>query len=103
MDNGTSQRSFELGPYTRVHLSTASVQGQSRGYAAIIGNTVPGDQFWMGWTTNGGGSWLQCGPFTVNSYGQAMTTPAMRTDNSPNWRFRACGSRGGGVTCTPWW
>lgn len=111
MPNGTSQESFTMDPGTAaaatIHLETASIQGQSRGYAAIIGNTLAGDQFWMDWTTsysNGSASgWTQCGPFTVGT-GQVATTPAMRTDNSPAWRFRACGSRGGGaVRCTPWW
>lgn len=111
---GTDHGNFTFDPGTSVaatvHLETASVQGTQRGYAAIIGNTIQGDQFWMDWTTSYNTAtgqatgWTQCGPFTVGGSGQAQTTPAMRTDPSPKWRFRACGSRYAGVvTCTPWW
>ncbi len=45
----------------------------------------------MDWTTNGGSSWLQCGPFTVGTTGTSKTSAAQTTGTSSSYKFRACG------------
>lgn len=51
------------------------------GFGKISGETRPGDKVWMDWRANGWDNadsvspWLQCGPFTVQSAGQSLTTP----------------------------
>ncbi len=44
----------------------------------------------MDWTTNGGSSWLQCGPFTVGTTGTSKTSAAKTTSTSSSYKFRAC-------------
>ncbi|AGL18485.1 hypothetical protein [Actinoplanes sp. N902-109] len=101
--SGTTQRSITLGGRTTVSLQSAAVQGRTRGYAKISGNTRAGDQVWMDWTTTGGNGWLQCGPWYVQSNGSPNTSAAQRTDPSSQWLFRACGLVDGQGGCTGWW
>ena len=102
---GTVQRSVSLSDGVTVTLESGSVSGATRGWARISGRTTVGDRVWMDWTTNGGASWLQCGPFTVGSAGQSRTTAAKQTSSSPDYQFRACGALAGNqpVQCTSWW
>ena len=105
--SGATKGTVELRPWAAnkgwVHLAVAKINGQQRGFAAIVGQE-PGDEFWMDWTTNNGGSWVQCGPFVAPDH-HPHTTAAKETNSSPNWRFRACGSRwdSNDVVCTGWW
>ncbi|MET9516509.1 hypothetical protein [Streptomyces sp. NPDC002994] len=88
----------------RITLKHARINGEIRGFASLTGPWA-GDEVWMDWTVDGGRNWVQCGPFRATRLGDPLTTAAQRTDNSTNWRFRACGSRGNGspVQCTGWW
>jgi len=90
---------------TYVSLETGSFGGVEQGWARIYGWPHPEDQVWMDWTTDGGRSWLQCGPFVVGNAGLSKTSAAQRTDPSPNWLFRACGYSAGYQEhrCTDWW
>ncbi|MEX3106627.1 MULTISPECIES: hypothetical protein [unclassified Streptomyces] len=80
-------------------------------FGKISGETRPGDNVWMDWradgwdNTNAVSPWLQCGPFTVRSAGQSLTTPFKRTSTDPNYQFRVCGSliSDGVVRCSAWW
>jgi hypothetical protein len=101
--SGTVRGSIFLGGRATVTLESASIQGRSRGFAKISGNTRRGDQVWMDWTTTGGNGWLQCGPWYVQSNGSPNTSAAQRTDPSPQWLFRACGLVNGHGGCTDWW
>jgi len=70
----------------------------------IDGSTFSGDLVWMDWTTNGGASWIQCGPFEVTAANQTKTSAAQRTSSDPNWQFRACGRAFPNFSvCGPWW
>lgn len=101
---GTVQRSVSLGFGVTAQLHSGSVSGAQRGWAKIVGSTISGDQIWMDWTTNGGSSWLQCGPFSVSSAGATKTSAAKTTSSSSLYLFRACGRAVGGSTqCTAWW
>jgi hypothetical protein len=76
----------------RVELHQAVIGGVRRGWAKINGySTSPGDQVWMDWTWDGWAHWIQCGPFTVTTTGQTLTSAAQRTNPSTQWQFRACG------------
>jgi hypothetical protein len=103
--SGTIQRSVPLSPGVTVTLETGAVSGATRGWAKISGGTTAGDRVWMDWTTNGGTSWLQCGPFTVGHAGQSRTSAAKETNPSPSYQFRACGQLAGNqpIRCTSWW
>jgi hypothetical protein len=85
-----------------ISLQTAG----SRGFAKISGSTVNGvESVWMDWTRDGGSTWLQCGPFTVNKGNGSSKTSAAQSESSSNlWRFRACGyTADRAITCTNWW
>ncbi|MDI9832673.1 MULTISPECIES: hypothetical protein [Streptomyces] len=87
----------------RISLRAVKIDGQIHGFAAL---TVPraGDDVWMDWTLNGRDVHVQCGPFRAGVDGWQLTSAAKVTDNSPNYRFRACGGGGGqAVQCTDWW
>jgi hypothetical protein len=87
----------------RISLQAARIDGKIYGFAAL---TVPrvGDDVWMDWTLNGRDIHVQCGPFKASRDGHQLTSAAKVTDNSPNYRFRACGGGGGqAVQCTDWW
>ncbi|MBE8516317.1 hypothetical protein ILP97_02100 [Amycolatopsis sp. H6(2020)] len=89
-----------------VQLQKGYINGVLRGWAKVQGPTTYGDLVWMDWTTNGGRTWLQCGPFEVNSPGGTKTSAAQRTNPSPSWQFRACGMVHGissSTRCTAWW
>ncbi|WP_225891239.1 hypothetical protein [Streptomyces dioscori] len=84
-------------------LTGVSIDNKVYGFAAL---TVPrtGDDVWMDWTLDGRTVHLQCGPFRASRDGFQLTSAAKLTDNSPNYRFRACGGGGGqAVQCTDWW
>jgi hypothetical protein len=95
-----------FGQGVRAELRVGTYAGGQRGWARLVGPYVGSDAYWMDWTTNGGASWIQCGPFTPNGNGGRNYTPGQRTNASTQWRFRACGrlippsleSR-----CTGWW
>ena len=88
----------------QITLNYGTVSGAQRGWARIGGDTQPGDRVWLDWTTNGGSSWLQCGPFTVNTPVTPKTSAAKNTSSSSTWKFRACGNIAGyDSTCTDWW
>jgi hypothetical protein len=103
--SGSVKGSLRLGASDRatVTLEAATIQGRTRGYAKISGNTRVGDQVWMDWTTTGGNGWLMCGPWYVRSNGSPNTSAAQRTDPSSQWLFRACGLVDGESGCTGWW
>ncbi|MCF1595312.1 hypothetical protein [Streptomyces muensis] len=87
----------------RISLRAATIDGRVHGFAALA---VPraGDEIWMDWTLNGRDVHVQCGPFRASRDGNQLTSAAKVTDNSPNYRFRACGGGGGqAVQCTDWW
>jgi hypothetical protein len=106
--SGATQRSVELRPGAAgnrgwINLAVANIQGQQRGFVAIVGHET-GDEFWMDWTQDGGNNWIQCGPFVAWDTNQ-HTTAAKSTSSSASWLFRACGSRhdSDAVVCTSWW
>ncbi|MFJ4832041.1 hypothetical protein ACIP79_19395 [Streptomyces sp. NPDC088747] len=81
------------------------------GFGKISGQTRPGDKVWMDWRAEGWDNadsvspWLQCGPFTVRSAGQSLTTPFRRTSTDPAYQFRVCGSLATDppARCSAWW
>ncbi|GAA5166081.1 hypothetical protein [Amycolatopsis dongchuanensis] len=95
------------GGLIRVELQKGYVGGVLRGWAKILTPNQPGDLVWMDWTRDGGRTWLQCGPFAVDSPNTTKTSAAQRTSSDPNWQFRACGMVHGissSTRCTsPWW
>lgn len=108
---GTTVRTLKIGPsgilgtFT-VTLRYATIAGWQRGFARLeAGGTSP--DFWMDWTTNGGASWLQCGPFNRWPSTASMTTPAKITSSSTSYLFRACAGVptewGYWTECTAWW
>jgi hypothetical protein len=104
--SGNVARSLYLGAGVTITLQYGNVAGAQRGWAKISGSTLNGDLVWMDWTTNGGASWLQCGPFVVDrGNGTSKTSAAKRTSSSTSYKFRACGKLLGGSTtkCTTWW
>jgi hypothetical protein len=102
--SGTVQRSVSLGAGVTVTLQSGTVSGHQRGWAKISGSTFPGDLVWMDWTTNGGASWLQCGPFSVGGFNKTKTSAAKTTSSSSTYQFRACGTGVGLANrCTSWW
>jgi hypothetical protein len=87
-----------------VSLEVGTVAGAQRGWARIGGSTHVGDLVWMDWTQDGRKTWLQCGPFAVDSAGHPKTSAAKQTTPSPLWQFRACGRRiPNDSVCTSWW
>ncbi|MFF1542659.1 hypothetical protein [Streptomyces sp. NPDC058291] len=103
-------RRFDVG---NVHftLEKGAYVGQQIAFGKISGQTRPGDNVWMDWRANGWDNagavspWLQCGPFTVRTAGQSLTTPFKRTSTDPQYQFRVCGSliSDGVVRCSDWW
>lgn len=87
-----------------VELHKGYVQGL-RGWAKMRGTTNNGDMVWMDWTTDGGATWVQCGPFFAIATFQTKTSAAQRTNPSTAWRFRACGMMKDirPHRCTDWW
>jgi transcriptional regulator with XRE-family HTH domain len=93
-----------IGHTPTVQLRTGTLNGSEVAWARITGARY-GDRVWMDWSTNGGKTWTQCGPFTA--------TTASRTTHAhvigPGWHFRACGDapRPAGVQipdrCTAFW
>jgi len=104
---GTTVRTLRIGPSSvlgnfTVTLRYATIGGWQRGFARLeAGGSSP--DFWMETTTNGGGSWLTCGPFnrwpSLPSTA-TMTTPAKITQSSSLVQFRACA--GVGTEWGPW-
>jgi hypothetical protein len=103
--SGTVQRTVALSPGVTVTLQSGTISGATRGWAKISGGTSAGDRVWMDWTTDGGTSWLQCGPFTVGSAGHTKTSAAKQTSSAASYQFRACGQLAGNqpIKCTSWW
>jgi transcriptional regulator with XRE-family HTH domain len=60
--------------------------GRNAAWAKISGAKF-GDRVWLDWSSDGGHSWVQCGPFPVG----AETGTSRAHDTGPNWLFRACG------------
>ncbi|WP_405996867.1 hypothetical protein [Streptomyces sp. NBC_00829] len=112
-------RSLDLGGGVVITLEKGVYVGQQIAFGKISGPTRPGDNVWMDWRADGwddGGKpewpvrpWLQCGPFTVQNFGQSLTTPFKRTSPDPHYQFRVCGSlaSNGIVKCAggdgAWW
>ncbi|WP_328939123.1 hypothetical protein OG288_36480 [Streptomyces tauricus] len=87
----------------RISLRAVSIDNKVYGFAALAAPRT-GDEIWMDWTLNGRDVHVQCGPFRATRDGFPLTSAAKVTDNSPNYRFRACGGGGGqAVQCTDWW
>ncbi|MGF1432077.1 hypothetical protein [Kitasatospora sp. LaBMicrA B282] len=85
---------------------TISLQSAGgRGFAKIEGETRSGESVWMDWTQDGGHTWLQCGPFTVDHGDDSSKTSAAKaTGSDPYYRFRACGlTLDQAISCTDWW
>ncbi|MEW2569238.1 hypothetical protein [Streptomyces sp. NPDC047070] len=105
--SGTVVRSRDMGAGRTVTLEYGTIAGAQRGWAKISGTTVNNDLVWMDWTTNGGSSWLQCGPFAVDrGPGTSKTSAAKNTMDVSGYQFRACGylKNAGQTKCTsPWW
>jgi hypothetical protein len=102
-DDRTLRPNDPQGLVGRISLRAATIDGRVHGFAALA---VPraGDDVWMDWTLDGQTVHVQCGPFVATRDGQQLTSAAKVTDNSPNYRFRACGGGGGqAVQCTDWW
>jgi transcriptional regulator with XRE-family HTH domain len=60
--------------------------GRNAAWAKMTGARF-GDRVWMDWSSDGGRSWVQCGPFPVS----ADSGSTRAHDTGPNWLFRACG------------
>ncbi|MBP2579564.1 hypothetical protein J3A78_000042 [Streptomyces sp. PvR006] len=103
--SGTVGTQRTIGGGTRISIQYATLGGVQRGWAKIDGWTLPGDKVWMDWTTNGGSSWLQCGPFVVGAQDTPKTSAAKNTTSSSAWKFRACAALApaGPPLCTNWW
>ncbi|MGW6014329.1 hypothetical protein [Streptomyces sp. NPDC055210] len=103
-EDKTLRPSDPQGLVGRISLRAVSIDNKIYGFAAL---TVPrtGDDVWMDWTLDGGSNvHLQCGPFRASRDGFQLTSAAKLTDNSSDYRFRACGGGGGqAVQCTGWW
>lgn len=100
---GTTAQSRTVTTGVTVQLRFGPINGVQRGWARISGSTRPGDLVWMDWTTSGGSTWIQCGPFSVSTAGNPNTSAAQRTNSSTSWLFRACGKRPNGPSvCTSW-
>ncbi|MEU6356859.1 hypothetical protein ABZ896_47450 [Streptomyces sp. NPDC047072] len=92
-------------------LEKGNYAGMQIGFGKIQGETRPGDKVWMDWKATGWDNddavspWLQCGPFTVRSAGQSLTTPFRRTSTDPDYQFRVCGSlvTAPKAKCSAWW
>jgi hypothetical protein len=94
------------GGLLKVELMQGWVGGGQRGWALLSGPTRAGDMVWMDWTTNGGVTWLQCGPFFAPHSQATKTSAAQRTNGSALWQFRACGMIANvpsSLRCTAWW
>ena len=101
---GTAVYKIHIGRKVYVSLQYGDVGGVQRGWALMEGNTEPGDRVWMDWTTNGGKSWIQCGPFDAAKSNRSYTSAAQRTGSNPLWQFRACADlHNGNYKCTRWW
>ncbi|MER5462258.1 hypothetical protein ABT010_16505 [Streptomyces sp. NPDC002668] len=98
----------------QVTVEVGTIGGDRRGWARIssgdpVNNPVRKHaKVWMDWRAPQSPiqPWLQCGPFEVRHDGLTATSAAKRTDPSPAWQFRACGSMelpGSPVYCTDWW
>ena len=113
---GTTVRTLQIGPSAvlgsfTVTLKYATISGWQRGFAKLEAGRTSWPDFWMDWTTNGGGSiQVRCGPF--NPYpgiptSASMTTPAKITSSSSSYQFRACAGMdtewGYWSQCTSWW
>ncbi|MGW4650799.1 hypothetical protein [Kitasatospora sp. NPDC004289] len=105
--SGTVARSADLGNGRTVTLQHGNVAGAQRGWAELSGATQPSDLVWMDWTTNGGTSWLQCGPFSSDQgWGQSKTSAAKATNSSSQYVFRACARSFSPYDlgrCSTWW
>ncbi|MEU0681948.1 hypothetical protein [Streptomyces albogriseolus] len=104
--SGTVVRSVDMGAGRSVTLHYGTIRGVQRGWAKISGTTVNNDLVWMDWTTDGGSTWLQCGPFAVDrGPGTSKTSAAKSTSSNSNYRFRARGylKNAGQTKCTSWW
>jgi hypothetical protein len=96
---------INMGSGVTLELRYGTVYGRQRGWARIYGDLLEGDRVWMDWTTNGGASWLQCGPFYAGGL-NSKTSAAKSTNPSPTYQFRACARlQYIEVTrcTTPWW
>ncbi|WP_326654406.1 hypothetical protein [Streptomyces sp. NBC_01750] len=98
----------------QVTVEVGTIGGVRRGWARIgsgdpVNNPVRKHaKVWTDWRAPQSPiqPWLQCGPFEVRHDGLTATSAAKRTDPSPDWQFRACGSMelpGSPVYCTDWW
>ncbi|MEH0474124.1 hypothetical protein ACN6K4_003684 [Streptomyces hayashii] len=95
----------------RITLEKGVHIDQQIAFGKISGRTHPGDNVWMDWRADGWdhdqavSPWLQCGPFTVRSAGQSLTTPFRRTSTDAQYQFRVCGSlkSDGVIRCSDWW
>ena len=102
--SGTVRREVSLDSDVNATLETGMIAGQQRVFARLSGSTVRGDVVSMDWTQDGGYSWLQCGPFSVENNGEAETTPAKTVSSYPGNMYRACGrTMGGSYRCSAWW
>ncbi|GIH28960.1 hypothetical protein Aph01nite_72700 [Acrocarpospora phusangensis] len=91
-----------LGTYAELRKGT--LNGQQIGWARITGTTKKGDLVWMDVSNNGGASWTQCGPYTVDADGGIPYTRGYATSSSASRVFRACGRVTGAYSvCGPWW
>ncbi|MFJ2030253.1 hypothetical protein [Streptosporangium sp. NPDC087985] len=101
---GTVINSITLDGSRKVELHAGTINGAQHGWAIIRGATKKGDRVWMDWTQNSGTSWIQCGPFTVQSDGSPNTSAAKKTSTASGYRFRACGDTPTkSAVCGPWW
>jgi hypothetical protein len=90
---------------TTTSLQWKYLNGRQVVFAYLGGDTFPYDRVWMDWSRNGGLTWIQCGPFTVQNLHQGRRTYAQRTTTDPRWIMRACSRLSGEEIsrCTPWW
>ncbi|NEA63967.1 hypothetical protein [Streptomyces sp. SID12488] len=103
-------RTVQLGDGVVLTLEKGVWDDTQIGFGKISGTTHPGDNLWMDWKArigepNAQSPWLQCGPFTVGTAKQSLTTPFRRTSNDSAYQFRVCGSlkSNGVVQCSTWW
>lgn len=93
-------------------MQTGTVGGRQMGWGVLSSGSTwgPGTtgMVWMDVTNNGGGTWIQCGPFYLSSANGRITTAAYPTSSSSSRAFRVCAKaaipvRETAITCTPWW
>ncbi len=92
--SGASSQHVKIGNRdVYLHLMFGTVKGDYRGWAYLTSGSYTtlskNDSVWMDWSTDGGRTWLQCGPFYNPKQKYTITSAAKNTSSNPNYVFRA--------------